>query len=127
MPAKLKLNEGANIDDDLLKEKVQGEKRSPFKKFLRVCAIGLHLLVPVIGWARLWKKTVTIYPGELGLSQNSNTGEYILLPPGRYILLSPFHNFTQRVQVNQKVVKLGPFAIVTADSGEVAVTNKNGV
>lgn len=129
MPSKLSINgDSSLLNDELLKQYIgRTEKRSLFKQFLRYCAVGLHLLLPFIGWIRLWAKTVTVYEGELGLSQNTNTGEYIILPPGRHVLLSPFHNFTQCVKINDKVVNLGPFTIVTVNTNEVAVTYKDGV
>lgn len=67
-----------------------------------------------------YTRFVTIRNGELGESYKN--GIFCLLEPGRHAL-QPGHNFVKRVSVENDVVDLGAYKIITVKEGQVVVIN----
>ena len=79
-----------------------------------------------IGALYLWATTSIIKEGQIGLRRNAR-GELILLPPGRH---SNFPWETYEVQpqsLSGNCLKLGPYKIITVQTGYVAKTLRCGV
>merc|ERR1719231_1949672 len=62
--------------------------------------------------------------GQIGYA--TDQGQPILLPPGLHQWRSPTMNFVRAFDLNNNVIRLGPFTLVTVDSGYSAVTEDNG-
>ena len=78
-----------------------------------------------LGGLYLWATTSVVKQGEIGLRCN-NRGEMILLPPGRHSNF-PWESYPVEPQsLSEKKIKLGPYQILTVESGYVAKTFKQG-
>lgn len=111
-----------NFDIDAIKHNYQTQK-SPYRELgkyiFSVCTFGLGAL-----W--FWATTRVIKEGEIGLREDAR-GNMILLPPGRHSNF-PWESYPAPVQsLADKYIKLGPYKIVTVESGYVAKTLNRGV
>jgi regulator of protease activity HflC (stomatin/prohibitin superfamily) len=78
-----------------------------------------------LGALYLWATTSIIQQGEIGLRRNSR-GEMILLPPGRHSNF-PWESYPVEPQsLSKKHIHLGPYKIITVESGYVAKTFNRG-
>mgnify|MGYP006960689549 CR=1 FL=1 len=55
-----------------------------------------------------------------------DNGQPVLLPPGIHVWKSDSLYYEQAVPLNDHVIKLGPYTILTVDQGYSAVTQNNG-
>eukprot|EP00820_Chromera_velia_P029816 Cvel_12672.t1-p1 / transcript=Cvel_12672.t1 / gene=Cvel_12672 / organism=Chromera_velia_CCMP2878 / gene_product=hypothetical protein / transcript_product=hypothetical protein / location=Cvel_scaffold838:479-1907(-) / protein_length=243 / sequence_SO=supercontig / SO=protein_coding / is_pseudo=false len=62
--------------------------------------------------------------GFIGLAMDR--GQPVLLPPGLHQWISPTLVFEKEVDLNNVVIKLGPYTLVKVDEGYAAVTSDNG-
>lgn len=62
--------------------------------------------------------------GHVGFA--TDQGQPILLPPGLHQWRSPTMTFEKSFDLNNNVIHLGPYTLVTVDSGYSAVTEDNG-
>jgi len=69
---------------------------------------------------------VTIDADECGLVKDNMTGTYHLMQPGQYYLQKNLHTFVKSEKLNQPIVDLAPYTIVTVNAGQVAETYDNG-
>lgn len=82
------------------------------------------LTFPVGPWL-LWKNTVVIREGEIGL-RRTGTGEMVLLPPGRHSNF-PWESYPVGIKsLASDEIKMGPYTIVTVESGNVGKTLHKG-
>lgn len=78
-----------------------------------------------LGALYLWATTSIIKQGEIGLRRN-NRGEMILLPPGRHSNF-PWETYPVEPQsLSEKILHLGPYKIITVESGYIAKTLNQG-
>ncbi|CAB9514242.1 expressed unknown protein [Seminavis robusta] len=68
---------------------------------------------------------VTVNQGFIGFCLER--GQPVLLPPGMHQWKSSTLKFVQMIDLNQPVIKLGPWTLLTIDQGYMAVTQDNGV
>jgi hypothetical protein len=50
----------------------------------------------------------------------------VLLPPGIHVWTSESLTFLQSVPLNDHIITLGPYTLITVDEGYAAVTQNNG-
>ena len=55
-----------------------------------------------------------------------DNGQPVLLPPGIHVWTSESLHFQQSVPLNDHIIELGPYTILTVDEGYCAVTQNNG-
>lgn len=67
---------------------------------------------------------VTVNQGFIGFCLER--GQPILLPPGMHQWQSATLKFKEFIDLNQPVIKLGPWTLLTIDQGYMAVTQDNG-
>ena len=67
---------------------------------------------------------VTVDQGYIGFCMER--GQPILLPPGMHQWQSSTLKFVEMIDLNQPVIKLGPWTLLTIDQGYMAVTQDNG-
>merc|ERR1712159_841440 len=67
---------------------------------------------------------VTIKQGHIGFCEDM--GQPVLLPPGLHEWQSQTLHFVKSVDLNNSIIKLGPYTILTVDEGYCAVTQNNG-
>jgi len=67
---------------------------------------------------------VTVDQGSIGYC--SERGQPVLLPPGMHQWKSPTLRFEKLIDLNQPVIELGPWTLLTIDEGYQAVTQDNG-
>lgn len=67
---------------------------------------------------------VIIEQGYIGLAVDN--GQPVLLPPGIHVWTSESLYFKQQVPLNDHLIELGPYTLVTVDEGYAAVTQNNG-
>ena len=67
---------------------------------------------------------VIIEQGYIGYAKDN--GQPVLLPPGIHVWRSESLFFEQQVALNDHLIKLGPYTLVTVDEGYAAVTQDNG-
>ena len=67
---------------------------------------------------------VIIEQGYIGYAMDN--GQPVLLPPGIHVWRSESLFFEQQVALNDHLIKLGPYTLVTVDEGYAAVTQDNG-
>jgi len=67
---------------------------------------------------------VTIPQGKLGYA--SDKGQPVLLPPGLHSWKSETMKFIQMYSLDDHVITIGPYTIVTVDEGYAAITQDNG-
>lgn len=78
-----------------------------------------------LGAAYLWATTVVIQEGEIGLRKTA-TGKMVLLPPGRHSNF-PWESYpVDPVSLSKKIIKMGPYKIITVDTGYMGKTYNNG-
>lgn len=78
-----------------------------------------------LGGLYLWATTSVIKQGEIGLRCNGR-GEMIILPPGRHSNF-PWENYPIEPQsLSQKEINLGPYKIISVETGYVAKTFNQG-
>lgn len=78
-----------------------------------------------IGALYLWANTVIVKEGEIGL-RRSATGKMVLLPPGRHSNF-PWEDYPVAPQsLANKAINLGPYKIITVETGYVAKTYDSG-
>jgi len=67
---------------------------------------------------------VVVQQGHIGFALDQ--GQPVLLPPGLHQWRSPTMTFLKEFDLNNNVIRMGPFTLVTVDSGYSAVTEDNG-
>lgn len=67
---------------------------------------------------------VTVNQGHVGYCEDM--GQPVLLPPGLHEWRSPTLKYIESVDLNNTLIKLGPYTILTVDEGYSAVTQNNG-
>jgi hypothetical protein len=67
---------------------------------------------------------VTVDQGFIGYCMER--GQPVLLPPGMHQWKSSTLKFVNMIDLNQPVIKLGPWTLLTIDQGYMAVTQDNG-
>lgn len=67
---------------------------------------------------------VTVEQGHIGYA--TDNGQPILLPPGIHVWASESLRFLQSYPLNDHVIQMGPYTLVTVDEGYAAVTQNNG-
>ena len=79
-----------------------------------------------LGGLYLWGTTIIIPEGMIGL-RKSATGKMVLLPPGRHSIF-PWESYPVAPQsLSERTIILGPYKIITVQTGFIAKTFKNGV
>jgi regulator of protease activity HflC (stomatin/prohibitin superfamily) len=108
------------FDMNSLKHNYESSKRSRIlgKWIFSLATFGL-------GGLYLWVTTKIIQEGEVGLRQTA-TGKLIILPPGRHSNF-PWESYpTENQSLSKKIIKLGPYHIITVETGYVAKTYNKG-
>merc|ERR1712070_964350 len=77
--------------------------------------------VPIVHGDR---SVVTIKQGSIGYCEDM--GQPILLPPGLHEWQSQTLKYKESVDLNNSLIRLGPYTIITVDEGYCAVTQNNG-
>lgn len=67
---------------------------------------------------------VTIKQGNIGFCEDM--GQPVLLPPGLHEWQSQTLKFQRSVDLNNTIIRLGPYTVLTVDEGYCAVTQNNG-
>merc|ERR1711988_938771 len=67
---------------------------------------------------------VTVKQGSVGYCEDM--GQPILLPPGLHEWQSQTLKFKESVDLNNSLIRLGPYTVITVDEGYCAVTQNNG-
>merc|ERR1711998_793044 len=67
---------------------------------------------------------VTVKQGHIGYCEDM--GQPVLLPPGLHEWQSQTLRFIESVDLNNSIIKLGPYTLITVDEGYCAVTQNNG-
>merc|ERR1711998_188166 len=70
------------------------------------------------------RSIVTIKQGQIGYCEDM--GQPVLLPPGLHEWQSQTLKFREQVDLNNSLIKLGPYTVITVDEGYCAVTQNNG-
>merc|ERR1712167_97761 len=70
------------------------------------------------------RTVVTVKQGCVGYCEDM--GQPILLPPGLHEWQSQTLKFKDSVDLNNSLIRLGPYTIITVDEGYCAVTQNNG-
>lgn len=68
---------------------------------------------------------VTVKQGELGYA--TDMGQPVLLPPGLHAWTSETMRFEQMCKLDEHVIVVGPYTILTVDEGYSAITQNNGL
>ncbi len=99
------------------------QNKSPYRE------IGKYLFsLGTFGLGALYlaASTVVIREGQIGVREDAR-GNITLLPPGRHSNF-PWESYPSPVQdLSKPVIKLGPYTLVTVDTGSVAQTINKGV
>merc|ERR1719231_1249135 len=89
--------------------------------FLRVTGQPL----PLRGHIKHGNRTITIIEqGYVGYAVDN--GQPVLLPPGIHVWTSESMDFVGSYALNDHIVKLGPYTLITVDEGYAAITQNNG-
>merc|ERR1711904_266299 len=82
--------------------------------------------VPLTQKLILWgdRTIVTVKQGHIGYAEDM--GQPVLLPPGLHEWKSSTLKFHHHVDLNNTMIKLGPFTVMTVDEGYSAITQNNG-
>jgi len=67
---------------------------------------------------------VTVQQGHIGYCEDM--GQPVLLPPGLHQWESDTMQFLESVDLNNTLIKLGPYTVLTVDEGYSAITQNNG-
>lgn len=78
-----------------------------------------------LGAAYLWATTVVIQEGEIGLRKTAS-GKMVLLPPGRHSNFPWEHYPVEPVSLSKKIIQMGPYKIITVDTGYKGKTYNSG-
>merc|ERR1711998_178463 len=70
------------------------------------------------------RSVVTVKQGHIGYCEDM--GQPVLLPPGLHEWQSQTLRFIKSVDLNNAIIKLGPYTLITVDEGYCAVTQNNG-
>lgn len=70
------------------------------------------------------KAIITVDQGFVGLAIQQ--GQPVLLPPGLHQWDSPTMVFKEIIDLSSKLIKMGPYTLVTVDQGYAAITQDNG-
>merc|ERR1711959_658362 len=90
--------------------------------FMRV---GKNVDVAENEWIQHGDRTiVTIKQGHIGYCEDM--GQPVLLPPGLHEWRSSTLKFKESVDLNNSIIRLGPYTILTVDEGYQAITQDNG-
>merc|ERR1711959_358505 len=90
--------------------------------FMRV---GKNVDVAENEWIQHGDRTiVTVKQGHIGYCEDM--GQPVLLPPGLHEWQSQTLKYIESVDLNNVVIKLGPYTLITVDEGYCAVTQNNG-
>merc|ERR1711959_523170 len=90
--------------------------------FMRV---GKNVDVAENEWIQHGDRTiVTVKQGHIGYCEDM--GQPVLLPPGLHEWQSQTLRFIKAVDLNNSIIPLGPFTVLTVDEGYCAVTRNNG-
>jgi hypothetical protein len=68
---------------------------------------------------------VTIPQGKLGYA--SDMGQPVLLPPGLHSWTSETLRYERLFELDQHIIVVGPYTILTVDEGYAAITQNNGL
>lgn len=80
---------------------------------------------PLRGHVQHGNRTIVIIEqGYIGRAMDN--GQPVLLPPGIHVWTSESLFFEQQVALNDHLIQLGPYTLVTVDEGYAAVTQDNG-
>ena len=80
---------------------------------------------PLRGLVQHGNRTIVIIEqGYIGYAMDN--GQPVLLPPGIHVWTSESLYFMNQVPLNDHMVELGPYTLVTVDEGYAAVTQDNG-
>eukprot|EP00039_Didymoeca_costata_P019503 m.337778 g.337778 ORF g.337778 m.337778 type:complete len:500 (+) comp18231_c0_seq1:148-1647(+) len=67
---------------------------------------------------------LTVKQGHVGYCEDM--GQPVLLPPGLHEYTSPTLKFVGNVDLNNTLIRLGPYTVLTVDEGYAAITQNNG-
>merc|ERR1712054_88996 len=67
---------------------------------------------------------VTVKQGHIGYCEDM--GQPVLLPPGLHEWQSQTLRFVESLDLNNAIIRLGPYTLITVDEGYCAVTQNNG-
>merc|ERR1712054_540046 len=67
---------------------------------------------------------VTVKQGHIGYCEDM--GQPVLLPPGLHEWQSQTLRFIESLDLNNAIIRLGPYTLITVDEGYCAVTQNNG-
>jgi len=67
---------------------------------------------------------VTVNQGHVGYCEDM--GQPVLLPPGLHEWRSATLKFVESVDLNNTLIRLGPYTVLTVDEGYAAITQNNG-
>jgi len=70
------------------------------------------------------RSIVTVRQGHIGYCEDM--GQPVLLPPGLHEWQSQTLKYKNSVDLNNSILKLGPYTVLTVDEGYCAVTQNNG-
>merc|ERR1719408_892283 len=80
---------------------------------------------PLRGHITHGNRTIVIVDqGYLGYAQDN--GQPVLLPPGIHVWTSESLRYHEAISLNDHIIKLGPYTLLTVDEGYAAVTQDNG-
>merc|ERR1719199_1919164 len=67
---------------------------------------------------------LVVEQGYVGLAFDN--GQPVLLPPGIHVWTSETLRYHQAISLDQHLIKMGPYTLLTVDEGYAAVTQNNG-
>lgn len=109
---------------DMAKIQKEYEDSKGLREYMKY---AFSILTFGLGAIYLWLTTDIIQQGEIGLRRNSR-GKMILLPPGRHSNF-PWETYPiepQSISMSQDSRKLGPYTIISVQTGNVAKTFNQG-
>ena len=84
-----------------------------------------HGIRPLRGHIAHGDRTIVIVEqGYIGYAMDN--GQPVLLPPGIHVWTSDSRHFVNSYPLDDHIIKLGPYTILTVDEGYAAVTKNNG-
>jgi regulator of protease activity HflC (stomatin/prohibitin superfamily) len=80
---------------------------------------------PLLGHIQHGNRTIVIIEqGQIGFAMDN--GQPLLLPPGIHVWASDTLHFKKAYPLNDHIIHVGPYTILTVDEGYAAVTQNNG-
>merc|ERR1711939_283479 len=80
---------------------------------------------PLRGHIKHGNRTIVVVDqGSIGYA--SDNGQPVLLPPGIHVWTSESMDFVSQFHLNDHIIELGPYTLVTVNEGYSAVTQNNG-